>query len=131
VLKAVAEKHELENLPQNYFPNHSSCDSQKSPRRSANSNNAAMVTKSKLKMALAADKGTDFGKLHLKKKEKAARKGKASKSGEQEAKVNGKKVEEEWEDVEEEGEGSGSDEEDSGSEEEVGNSLQVCYQIQC
>ena len=34
-----------------------------------------MVTKSKLKMALAAEKGVDFKKLALKKKEKVARKG--------------------------------------------------------
>jgi rRNA-processing protein EBP2 len=88
-----------------------------------------MVTKSKLKMALAAEKGVDFGKLHLKKKEKAARKGKAKKNGGEVQPLNGKKVEEEWEDVEEEDEDEGSefDEENSGSEEEVDGPMKVCY----
>lgn len=88
-----------------------------------------MVTKSKLKMALAAEKGVDFKKLHLKKKEKAARKGKAKKNGGEVQLVNGKKVEEEWEDVEEEDEEEGSelDGDDSGSEEEVDGPMKVCY----
>lgn len=66
-----------------------------------------MVTKSKLKMALAAEKGTDFGKLHLKKKEKVAKKKNKVKAG---GVVNGKakKVEEEWESVDEE-DASGSE----------------------
>jgi rRNA-processing protein EBP2 len=87
-----------------------------------------MVTKSKLKMALAADKGVDYKKLHLKKKEKIARKGKAKKhSGEVEP-TNSKKVEEEWEDVEEESDDEGVelDEEESGSEEEVDGPMKVC-----
>jgi hypothetical protein len=88
-----------------------------------------MVTKSKLKMALAAEKGVDFGKLHLKKKEKAARKGKAKKVGGEVQPVIGKKVEEEWEDVEEEDETEGDelDEENSGSEEEVDGPMKVGY----
>ncbi len=90
-----------------------------------------MVTKSKLKMALAADKGVDFKKLHLKKKEKAARKGKAKKNGGEVQSLNGKKVEEEWEDVEEENEDEENelDGEDSGSEEEVDGPMKVCYII--
>lgn len=54
-----------------------------------------MVTKSKLKMALVAEKGVDFKKLHQKKAQKAARKEKAKKGGEGKE----KKTEEEWEDV--------------------------------
>ncbi|KAF4634857.1 hypothetical protein G7Y89_g3235 [Cudoniella acicularis] len=86
-----------------------------------------MVTKSKLKMALAADKGVDFKKLALKKKEKVAKKSKSKKGGDQ-PKANGKKVEDGWEDVEEESDAgeeakeaaeliedeSGSDEEEEG-----------------
>ncbi|TAQ83346.1 hypothetical protein B7494_g8331 [Chlorociboria aeruginascens] len=55
-----------------------------------------MVTKSKLKMALVAERGVDFKKLNQKKKQKAARKAKAQKGV--------KKIEEEWEDLDEEGE---------------------------
>lgn len=87
-----------------------------------------MVTKSKLKMALAADKGVDFKKLHLKKKEKVARKGKAKKHGGEEGEpANGKKVEEEWEDVEDEDEKEGIElnEDESGSEEEVDGPMKV------
>jgi rRNA-processing protein EBP2 len=86
-----------------------------------------MVTKSKLKMALAADKGVDFKKLALKKKEKAARKGKAGKSG-GEKKSNEKPVEDEWEDFEQENENGGTElnEEESGSEEEAQEPMQVC-----
>ncbi|ESZ90774.1 putative rRNA-processing protein EBP2 [Sclerotinia borealis F-4128] len=64
-----------------------------------------MVVKSKLKMALAADKNTSFSKLHQKKVAKVARKDKAVKSS--------KKVEQEWEDVE----GQGEDEEEEDAEE--------------
>lgn len=80
-----------------------------------------MVTKSKLKMALAAEKGVDFKKLHLKKKEKAARKGKAIKQGGDLEPTNGNKVEEEWEDLDDEDdeEGIELDDEESGSEEEA------------
>jgi hypothetical protein len=101
--------------------------------RSAKRNDATMVTKSKLKMALAAEKGTDFGKQHLKKKEKAARKGKSSKSGEEQEQTTGKKAEEEWEDVQDETELGDEEEEDeeSGSEAEIGNSLQVCHPTDC
>ena len=87
-----------------------------------------MVTKSKLKMALAAEKGTDFKRLHLKKKEKVARKVKGKKGGGEGEVVNGngdangKKAEEEWEDVEDEDEV-----EESGSEEEVGAPMKVCF----
>ncbi len=88
-----------------------------------------MVTKSKLKMALAAEKGVDFKKLHLKNKEKAARKGKAKKNGGEVQPVDGKKVEEEWEDVEEDDEEEGDEleEGDSSSEEEVDGPMKVCY----
>lgn len=72
-----------------------------------------MVTKSKLKMALAAEKGTDFKKLNLHKKEKLANKKKAAKGV-----VAGKKNDEEWEDVEEEREDVIEDGEDSGSDAE-------------
>ena len=57
--------------------------------------NATMVTKSKLKMALAAEKGVDYRKLNQKKRRKAAIKEKST------GEAMGKKVEEEWEDVEE------------------------------
>ena len=86
-----------------------------------------MVTKSKLKMALVADKGTDFKKLNQKKRQKSARKEKAQKSGE--GKLN--KVEEEWEDLDEEsaGEEGGvevdGEESESGSEGEVEAPMQV------
>jgi rRNA-processing protein EBP2 len=78
-----------------------------------------MVTKSKLKMALAADKGIDFKKLHLKKKEKEARKAKSQKGGEK-PKSKGKNTEEDWEDVDEESEDGGVElsGEESASEEE-------------
>ena len=78
-----------------------------------------MVTKSKLKMALAADKGTDFKKLHLKKKEKSARK----KVGKVLGEGNGKKTEEEWEDVEDEEE---DELEESGREDDVDGPMKVC-----
>ncbi|PMD18575.1 Ebp2-domain-containing protein [Hyaloscypha hepaticicola] len=89
-----------------------------------------MVAKSKLKMALAAEKGVDFKKLHLKKKEKAARKGKAKKNGGEVQPLNGKKVEEEWEDVEEEDEEEGAelDGDDSGSEEEVDGPMKIDFE---
>jgi rRNA-processing protein EBP2 len=92
-----------------------------------------MVTKSKLKMALASDKGVDFKKLNLKKKEKAARKEKAQKSS---GKILEKKVEEEWEDLDENENGEGSDgKELSGSEEDVGGPMQASFpcsnQIDC
>jgi rRNA-processing protein EBP2 len=88
-----------------------------------------MVTKSKLKMALAADKGVDFKKLHLKKKEKAAKKGNVKKHGGDNGPTNGKKVEEEWEDVEEEaGEDDVElDEDESSSEEGVEGPMKVCF----
>jgi hypothetical protein len=90
-----------------------------------------MVTKSALKMALAAEKGTDFKKLKLNKKEKAARKKNAQKGGAgREEKANGKKVEEEWEDVDGEDEsedgGAAVNEDESGSEEEVDRPMKVC-----
>jgi rRNA-processing protein EBP2 len=87
-----------------------------------------MVTKSKLKMALAADKGVDFKKLHLKKKEKIARKGKAKKHGGEAEPTNGKKIEEEWEDVDEQSEDEGIELEgdESGSEEEVEGPMKAC-----
>jgi rRNA-processing protein EBP2 len=91
-----------------------------------------MVTKSKLKMALAAEKGVNFKKLHQKKKQKAATKEKSKKSEKK-----GKKVEEEWEDVDE---ASDSDIEDGGvvldgegsdieSEEDVVEPMQVCCSV--
>lgn len=86
-----------------------------------------MPTKSKLKMALAADKGTDFGKIHLKKKEKAARKKNPEKTAEEKV-PNGKKAEEDWEDFDEESDNEGAqlDGKDSGSEDEVDEPMQVC-----
>jgi len=75
-----------------------------------------MVTKSKLKMALQADKGVDFKKLKQKKLAKKAKK--VGKS---------KKATDDWEDVEEsEGEKDGGlelEEEDSGDD----RPAQVCY----
>jgi rRNA-processing protein EBP2 len=93
-----------------------------------------MVTKSKLKMALAANKGTDFKKLHLKKKEKAAKKKNAKKGGAGKVeKPNGKKIEEEWEDVDGEDDsedgGEGLGEGESGSEEDVDAPMQVCLRV--
>jgi rRNA-processing protein EBP2 len=87
-----------------------------------------MVRKSKLKMALAAEKGVDFKKVHLKKKEKAAKKGKAEKHGGDAGPTNGR-VEEEWEDVEDEDENEDVelDEEESGSEEEVDAPMKVWF----
>ena len=90
-----------------------------------------MVTKSKLKMALAADKGTDYKKLNLKKKEKSARKAKKGKGDKDSGEVNGKKeVVEEWEDVDDEDEEGGVEidgEEESGSEEEVDAPMKVYF----
>lgn len=83
-----------------------------------------MVTKSKLKMALVAEKDVDFKKLNLKKKEKAARKKKAQKGGDK-PESNGK-VEEDWEDVERGVEDSGSDEDEEGTE---AAPMQVGYTI--
>lgn len=90
-----------------------------------------MVTKSKLKMALAADKGTDYKKLHLKKKEKIARKSKKAKAVDGGDETKGKATVEEWEDVDEEDEDEGGvkidgEEEESGSEEEADAPMKVC-----
>jgi rRNA-processing protein EBP2 len=75
-----------------------------------------MVTKSKLKMALVAEKGVDFKKLHQKKLAKKAKK-----------QVKRKKPADEWEDEEgsEDGEDGGVEleEEDSGD----GRPAHVCY----
>jgi rRNA-processing protein EBP2 len=84
-----------------------------------------MVTKSKLKMALAADKGTDFKKLHLHKKEKAARKSKAKKVGVVE-KTDAKKTEEDWEDIEDEND---NEDAESDAEDEEEDSSKVCAQF--
>lgn len=80
-----------------------------------------MVTKSKLKMALVSEKGVDFKKLKEKKKEKAAKKTKAQKSGDK-AKSKGEDAEQEWEDFDDEMNGNGVDlsEEASGSDEVEG-----------
>lgn len=88
-----------------------------------------MVNKSKLKMALVAEKGVDFKKLNLKKKEKAARKSKAQKGGDK-SKSNGNNAEEDWEDADEEAKDSGADlgKEDSGSDEEEGGVAAVPMQ---
>lgn len=80
-----------------------------------------MVTKSALKMALAAERGVDFKKLHQQKAQKAARKMKSKKAGEGKE----KKVEEEWEDVpgedvnEDGGAAPEDEEEDSEGEDEA------------
>ena len=85
-----------------------------------------MVTKSKLKMALVAEKGVDFKKLNQKKKQKAATKDKSKKVGKP------SKLEEEWEDVDGESEDEADgvkldgEEDDSGSEEELVEPMQVC-----
>ena len=94
-----------------------------------------MVTKSKLKMALAAEKGTDFGKMHLKKKEKFANKKNQKKGGAGKSeKSPGKKGEEDWEDVEgaedsEDGEAGAEGEDGSGSEDEAGAPMKVCLNV--
>jgi rRNA-processing protein EBP2 len=82
-----------------------------------------MVTKSKLKMALAGEKGVDFKKQHQKKVQKAAKKEKMKKEG----KKKGKKTEDDWEDVPEESDGEDSEDggaaldgEEGESEEEEG-----------
>lgn len=87
-----------------------------------------MVTKSKLKMALAAEKNVDFKKLNQKKQQKAARKEKSKKGVEGKP----KKAEEEWEDVDEESESDGGvevdvAEDESGSEEEVEAPMQIDF----
>merc|ERR1711939_425129 len=91
-------------------------------------NTATMVakTKSKLKMALAADKGVDFGKQHLKKKQKLANKLNKEKS----SKKGGEKpTEEDWEYVEEEKENEDAElsEEESGSDEEVEEPMKIDF----
>ncbi|KAI9051568.1 hypothetical protein LZ554_004613 [Drepanopeziza brunnea f. sp. 'monogermtubi'] len=87
-----------------------------------------MPTKSKLKMALAAEKGTDFGKQHLKKKEKAANKFNKEKMAKKKQ-SNGKSTEEDWEDVEEEGENgrAESSDEESGSDDEVEAPMKIDF----
>lgn len=78
-----------------------------------------MVTKSRMKMALAAEKNTDFQKLHQKKVAKLARKEQAKKGGEKSSKK--EKVEQEREDVEEESkneEDEDAEEDDSEEEDE-------------
>ncbi|KAJ5050482.1 uncharacterized protein L3040_002363 [Drepanopeziza brunnea f. sp. 'multigermtubi'] len=87
-----------------------------------------MPTKSKLKMALAAEKGIDFGKQHLKKKEKAANKLNKEKMAKKKQ-SNGKSTEEDWEDVEEEGENGGaeSSDEESGSDDEVEAPMKIDF----
>jgi rRNA-processing protein EBP2 len=79
-----------------------------------------MVTKSKLKMALVADKGVDFRKMKQKKLAKKARKGKNAKP------VN------EWEDLDEDSEDDEAggvqleeEGEDNGSGED--HLVKVCY----
>jgi rRNA-processing protein EBP2 len=76
-----------------------------------------MVNKGALKLALAADKNTDYKKLNLKKKEKLARKIKSKKGGDNPDV--GKIVEGEWENVE----GSGGS--DIGGAETVASALNV------
>lgn len=91
-----------------------------------------MVTKSALKMALAAEKGTDFKKLKLKKKEKAAKKKNAQNGGAgKKEKSNEKKVEEDWEDVDDESEDGGAalNEDKSGSEGEPDRPMKVCSSV--
>lgn len=92
-----------------------------------------MVTKSKLKMALAAEKGIDFGKLHLKKREKAAKKKNATRGGAgKEETSKGKEVEEDWESVDESTDSLlgqdrlGEDDSASGSEDDADVPMKVC-----
>jgi len=84
-----------------------------------------MVTKGKLKMALVAEKGTDFKKLNQKKQQKAARKEKSTKGA-------GKRGDEDWESMDgvsgnEDGGVTLEDDGDSGSEDEVEEPMQVRY----
>ncbi|PBP21404.1 rRNA processing protein Ebp2 [Diplocarpon rosae] len=81
-------------------------------------------------MAIAAEKGVDFGKIHLKKKEKLANKSnkeKSAKKGGDEKQGNGKPVEEDWEDVEQEAENGNIEEsgEESDSDEEAEASMKA------
>ena len=83
---------------------------------------AKMVTKSKLKMALAAEKGTDFKKLKLLKKQKEAEKRNAAARGAAEEESSDDKektieIEADFEDFDDE------DEEEDDEEEEA----QVCF----
>lgn len=90
-----------------------------------------MVTKSKLKMALAAEKGLDFGKLNLKKREKAARKGNMVKGGGEMVRDKKTGKEDVWEDLDGESEdgeegGVAVGEDEGSEEEEVNGPRRVC-----
>jgi rRNA-processing protein EBP2 len=78
-----------------------------------------MATKSKLKMALQAEKGVDFKKLKQKKLAKKAKK--AMKEGK------GKKLVDEWEDVDESEDGKDGGVEVEGDDSEDDRSAQVCH----
>ncbi|KAF5541190.1 rRNA processing EBP2 [Fusarium mexicanum] len=79
-----------------------------------------MVTKSKLKMALAAEKGTDFKKLKLLKKQKEAEKRNAATRGadKDDEKKKTIEIEAEFEDDDEDDEEEEDDEDDEDDEEE-------------
>ncbi|KAI1025349.1 hypothetical protein LB504_012624 [Fusarium proliferatum] len=78
-----------------------------------------MVTKSKLKMALAAEKGTDFKKLKLLKKQKEAEKRNAAARGaDKDDEKKTIEIEAEFEDDDEEEEEGDDDEEDEEEEDE-------------
>lgn len=80
---------------------------------------SAMVTKSRLRLAIAAEKGVDFKKLKLAKKEKTALKrkravaGTSQKTDDGDLKARGKEEGEQDERTDEEGEGEGSDGDES------------------
>lgn len=86
---------------------------------------AKMVTKSKLKMALAAEKGTDFKKLKLLKKQKEAEKRNAAARGadKDDEKKKTIEIEAEFEDDDEEDEEDDEEEDEEEEDEEP----QVCY----
>ncbi|CAL3969312.1 hypothetical protein PZA11_006112 [Diplocarpon coronariae] len=91
-----------------------------------------MPTKSKLKMALAAEKGIDFGKKHLKKKEKLANKSnkqRSARKGGDKKQSSGNPAEEDWEDVEEECENGSAElsEEESGNDEDAEAPMKIDF----
>lgn len=86
-----------------------------------------MVTKSKLKMALAAEKGTDFKKLTLKRRQKAAAKAgldadrRGASGKDVESSADEEEVEEEVEEVE--------DDDDEDDEDDEENEVRLCLGI--
>lgn len=84
-----------------------------------------MAKKSRLKMALAEQKGTDFEKLKIKRKQRAQKKEKKKLGGE----VNGDKkpaTEDDWEDLDNEDEAGGAGLDEEVSEEGENGVMQAC-----